>query len=390
MHDESSESFEFATAGRIAFGCGVRRDVASTVVALGRRVLLVSGRDASRAAWLFDELVGLGVEIARLTVVDEPTVEVVEEGVALARREAVTVVVALGGGSVLDAGKAVAGLVGNPGAPNEYLEVVGRGAPLPGPGLPFVAVPTTAGTGTEVTRNAVLTAIGAGVKVSLRSPHLLARAAFVDPRLTASMPPHVTAATGMDAACQVLEAFVSVGANAMTDGFCREGLRRVGRSLRRAFADGQDLAARTDMSLASLLGGLALANARLGAVHGFAAPLGGRYGAPHGALCAHLLAPVWRANLRALRQRMPGSPALPRYAEAARILTGDPAATADDGAVFAERLARDLGLPTLRSHGVESEDGDAIVLAAEQSSSMRGNPITLSHDELLRILDEAL
>jgi alcohol dehydrogenase class IV len=241
-----------------------------------------------------------------------------------------------------------------------------------------------------VTRNAVLTVESFRAKVSLRSPHLIPRAAFVDPELMLSLPPEVTAATGMDAACQVLEPFVSVAANALTDGFCREGLGRVGRSLRRAFDDGADLEARTDMALASLLGGLALANARLGAVHGLAAPLGGRFGAPHGALCARLLAPVWRANLAALRQRQPASPALERYAEAARLLTDDPRASADDGAAFAEGLTRDLRIPNLRSFGVDLIEVDAIVAAAAQASSTRGNPVVLTEAEMRTVLEAAL
>jgi alcohol dehydrogenase class IV len=384
------EAFEFATAARIAFGCGVRREVAPAVAALGRRVLVVCGGDATRVAWLEEHLRSLGLDAVRLSVPGEPAVETVEEGVDLAQRERAQIVVAAGGGSVLDAGKAVAGLVGNPGSSNEYLEVVGLGRPLPGPGLPFIAVPTTAGTGTEVTRNAVLAVRSAGVKVSLRSPYLLPRAAFVDPELTLSMSPAVTAATGMDAACQVLEPFVSVGASAMTDPFCQEGLARVGRSLRRAFADGGDLGARSDMALASLFGGLALANARLGAVHGFAAPLGGRYGAPHGDLCARLVAPVWRANLRALREREPGSPSLGRYAQAARLLTGNAAATADDGAVFVEELSRDLGIRSLSAYGVSLAEADLVVQAAARASSMKGNPIVLTLQELRTILEEAL
>lgn len=383
-------SFEFATAGRVAFGGGVRREVAAAVAAFGGRALLVSGRDRIRGAWLEEELVGRGVDLVRMMVCGEPSVEVVEAGVDLARRERVETVVAVGGGSVLDAAKAVAGLVANPGSPNDYIEVVGLGRPLPGPGLPFVAVPTTAGTGTEVTRNAVLAVDALGVKVSLRSPHLLPRAAFVDPELTSSMSPSLTASTGMDAACQVLEPFVSAGANPMTDGFCREGLVRVGRSLRRAFADGQDLEARTDMALASLLGGLALANARLGAVHGFAAPLGGRYGAPHGELCARLMAPVWRANLAALRERMPESSAIARYAEAAQLLTGDSMASADDGAAFVDALARALGIRPLAVHGVTLADAEAITSAASRASSMKGNPIALAPDELHAVLEAAL
>src|SRR5512145_3376266 len=213
-----AEAFEFATASRIAFGCGVRREVAPAVSALGARVLLVTGRSRARVAWLEDDLRPRGLDLIPVAIDGEPSVAVVEAAVLLAREERVQVVVAVGGGSVLDAAKAVAGLVGNPGAPLDYLELVGQGRALPGPGLPFVAVPTTAGTGSEVTRNAVLTA--QGVKVSLRSAHLLARAAFVDPELTVSMPQGVTAASGMDAACQVIEPFVSVGANLLTDGFC--------------------------------------------------------------------------------------------------------------------------------------------------------------------------
>ena len=213
----------------------------------------------------------------------------VRQGVELARREQCDLVIAFGGGSAIDAGKAIAALLANGGELTDYLEVIGKGQPLRHPSVPFIAVPTTAGTGSEVTRNAVLASAEHQVKVSMRSPLMLPRLAVVDPELTLELPPAVTASTGLDALTQLIEPYVSIRANPLTDGFCLEGLRRVSRSLRRAYHAGRDITAREDMSLASLLGGLALANAGLGVVHGFAAPVGGMFHAPHGAICAALL-----------------------------------------------------------------------------------------------------
>ncbi len=249
-------------------------------------------------------------------------------------------VVGMGGGSVIDAAKAIAALLTNPGDPLDYLEVIGRGLPLANACAPMMAIPTTAGTGAEVTRNAVLASPAHRVKVSLRSASMLPDVAIVDPELTLSMPPAVTAATGLDALTQCLEPFVSHLATPLTDGFCREGLARAARSLRRAYHHGSDVAARRDMALASLCGGLALANAKLGAVHGFAGPIGGMFDAPHGAVCARLLPLVMTANVRALEERSPNSPALVRYAEVAKIVTGDADASIADGV--------DLGAGALR------------------------------------------
>src|SRR5690606_39047218 len=262
------------------------------------------------------------LRLSELPIRGEPEVQTVEDGVELACRDGCDLVLAIGGGSVIDAGKAIAALLTNPGNPRQYLEVVGQGKPLTDDPLPVVAVPTTAGTGAEVTRNAVLGVPEQRVKVSLRSPRMLPVVALVDPELTYSLPPDITASTGLDALTQCIEPFVTPQANPLTDAITREGMRRAARSLQRAFEDGGDREARRDMSIASLCGGLALANAKLGAVHGIAGPLGGMTSVRHGVACARLLPPVIETNLRARRAHAPGSPALARYEEVARSLTG--------------------------------------------------------------------
>lgn len=382
--------FEFATAGRIIFGAGVVREAGALAAALGRRALVVGGRSPERLAPLLETLRAAGVAAITFAVAGEPTVEAAATGSALARAEGCDLVVAMGGGSALDAGKAIAALSVNPGDPLDYLEVVGRGQPLVAPPLPCIAIPTTAGTGSEVTRNAVLGVPAERVKVSLRSPLMLPRVALVDPELTCGLPAALTASTGMDALTQCLEPFVSPAATPLTDGPCREGLARAARSLLRACHEPGDHRAREDMAIASLCGGLALANARLGAVHGFAAALGGMYTAPHGAICARLLGPVMAGNIGALRQRAPQSPALARYAEAARLLTGEAVATPEQGAVWATALADELGIPRLAAYGITAGDFPAIVARASRASSMQGNPITLTDEELAAILHAAL
>src|SRR5690606_34755194 len=344
----------------IVFGPGAVREAAPAAARLGRRAFVVTGRSPERAAAVVDGLRAQGLDPAVFRVVEEPTVERALEGVRAARAAGADVVVGVGGGSVLDAAKAVAALLTNDGDPYDYLEVVGRGQPLGQRPAPVVAVPTTAGTGSEVTRNAVLASPAHRVKVSLRSPLMLPALAVVDPELTYGLPPATTAATGLDALTQVLEPFVSSRATPLTDGFCREGLRRAARSLVRACDDGRDAAAREDMALASLCGGLALANAGLGAVHGFAGPLGGMFPAPHGAVCARLLPFVVEANLRALEARAPRSPARDRYAEAAQLLTGRPAATAADAVAWTHAVVDRLGIPPLSAYGVTAADVPAV------------------------------
>jgi len=272
----------------------------------------------------------------------------------------------------------------------DYLEVIGQGKVLSVPSAPFIAVPTTAGTGAEVTRNAVLAAPEHRVKVSLRSPLMLPRLAVVDPELTLDLPPPITAYTGLDALTQVIEPYVSSSANPLTDGFCVEGIERVSRALRRAYHNGHDLEARTDMSLASLLGGLALANAGLGVVHGFAAPLGGMFPAPHGAVCAALLPHGMEVNIKALRARAAESESLRRYEEVARLLTGRPGVAAEEGIRWVREMCLELNIPPLSSYGIREADVPAFVAKASQASSMQANPIALTHDELREVLTHAL
>ncbi len=296
----------------------------------------------------------------------------------------------MGGGSVIDAAKAIAALLPNAGDPLDYLEVIGRGLPLANDSVPMIAIPTTAGTGAEVTRNAVLASPSHRVKVSLRSVSMLPDVAIVDPELTLSVPKSVTASTGLDALTQCLEPFVSHLATPLTDGFCREGLARAARSLSRAYHHGGDVAARRDMALASLCGGLALANAKLGAVHGFAGPIGGMFDAPHGAVCARLLPLVMEANVRALTDRQPNSPALARYVEVARIVTGRADAGIADGVEWVQALCDELGMPGFASYGMTENDLADVVAKAMPSSSMKGNPIALTEEALIELLQAAL
>jgi len=376
--------FEFATAGRIMAGAGRAAELPGVLAGLGSRVLACTGADPARHA---DLLAGLGLPTVAFPVAGEPTVELARAGVAVAREHGADVVAAVGGGSVIDLGKAVAMLLANGGDPLDYLEVVGSGQKITQPAVPCVAVPTTAGTGAEVTANAVLAVPEHGLKASLRSPLMIPRVALVDPLLTVSCPPAVTAASGLDALTQCLEPFVSVRATPLTDGLAREGLRRAATGLRAAHADGSHLAARTDMATCALLGGMALANAKLGAVHGLAGVIGGTADVPHGMACAALLAPVIDANVRALRS---GSPVLDRYAEVARLLTGKPGASIQDGLDWIRETLILLAVPGLAGFGLGPEDADDIAAKALTSSSMQGNPVALSQGDLTAILLEAL
>src|SRR5215472_16985509 len=379
--------FEFATAGTIVAGAGRAAELPGITAGLGSRVLVCTGADPARHGGL---LAGLGLPAVAFAVAAEPTVELARAGAAAAREHGADVVAAVGGGSVLDLGKAVAMLLGNGGDPLDYLEVIGSGRKITQPAVPCVAVPTTAGTGAEVTANAVLASPAHGLKASLRSPLMIPRVALVDPELTVSCPPRVTAASGLDALTQCLEPFVCVQANPLTDGLAREGLRRAAAGLRAAYADGSDLEARADMAMCSLLGGIALANAKLGAVHGLAGVIGGTADVPHGMACAALLAPVIEANVRALRSGPAGHPALDRYAEAAQLLTGRPAATIEDGLAWIRETVTLLAVPGLATFGLRPEQAGEVAAKAAKSSSMQGNPVALSDSDLHAIVLQTL
>ena len=380
---------EFATSARIVFGPGALSEAAPAARSFGRRALLVVGKSSTRAGTLLEKLGAEGVTASLFHVDGEPGVETVVAGVEQARAEGCELVIGLGGGSALDAGKAIAALLTNPGEIYDYLEVVGRGQPLVNAPAAYIAIPTTSGTGSEATRNAVLTATKQQTKVSLRSASMLPRLAIVDPTLTHGLSPEVTAASGMDALTQLIEPFVSNAPNPLVDGFCREGIRRAARALPRAYeSDNHD--AREDMALASLLSGMALANAKLGAVHAFAGSLGGMFAAPHGALCARLLPLVLAANLKALRERAPQSLSLARFDELAHLLTGDPGADAEDGIAWLPGLCAAFKIAPLAAYGIQKPACLSIAAQAQKTNSMKGNPLVLTDDELVSILEAAL
>jgi len=402
---KGGKRFELTTAGRIIFGRDAVEDVGDIAAGLGRHPLLLTGSAVERAEPLLALLLKQGVRATTFAVPGEPDVELVRAGTALARRERCDSVIGFGGGSVLDTAKAVAVLAVNPGDVLDYLEIIGRGNTLGKPSLPLLAIPTTAGTGSEVTRNSVIASPEHRIKVSLRSLFMLPRVALVDPKLTYLLPAALTATTGLDALTQLIEPYVCKRANPFTNGLCVEGISRVARSLRQAVRSApshvggtvvdreptpEEAVAREDMAIASLFGGLALANAGLGAVHGLAGPLGGMITAPHGALCAALLPPVVEANLRALREREPRSDALLRYDRVAQLLVGSADAVADDAVGWLRALIVDLDIPRLSFYGVGPEHIDELTDKAEAASSMKANPIRLTPAELRRIVESAL
>jgi alcohol dehydrogenase class IV len=380
--------FDFATARRIVFGPGALPEAGPVAAAMGRRALVVTGRNTDRAEPLLNVLADFQVETEFFSAAGEPTVTTVRDAAAKAREAGCDLAVGFGGGSAIDTAKAVSGLLANEGDLLDYLEVIGGGRELEHPAAGCIAVPTTAGTGSEVTKNAVIASPEHRVKVSLRHGSMIPDLALVDPQLTLSAPPEVTAASGLDALTQLIEPFVSAMANPATDALCREGLVRAARSLRAAWSDGEDLPAREDMCVASLFSGLALANAKLGAVHGIAGPFGGMFpGAPHGAVCARLLPAVCAVNLEALAAA--GLDA-GRFEETARLLTASPGAAAADGVRWIEELCAELEVPGLAGYGFGESDFEALAERAARASSMRGNPVELGSEHLREIFRRAL
>lgn len=382
--------FEFATARRIVFGNGRLQLLPMIIKGMGRRAAFVAGSSAERIAPVFQTLKECGVNPAAFSISGEPTTDRIATLTTRARELGCDFVVAFGGGSVIDAGKAIAALLTNTRDLMDYLEVIGKGQPLSMDPAPCIAIPTTAGTGAEVTNNAVLLSPENKIKVSMRHPGMLPDVALVDPELTLSMPPQITASTGLDAFTQLLEAFVSIKSNPMTDGLCREGLMKAARALPRAYAKGDDLEAREAMALASLFGGLALANAKLGAVHGFAGPIGGMFKAPHGMVCAALLPAVFEVNVLALESRSTGGSALEKYREASRIVTGNTDAAPADALLWIKALCKQMSVPGLGDFGITADDFPELVEKAGNASSMKGNHVQLSENELTDILHASL
>ena len=383
-------NFEFDTAQRIIFGAGKMAELPHLAAPLGTRAAFLTGSNAERIAPVFNLLQKCGANPAAFSITEEPTTTRLITITEQARKLGCDYVVAFGGGSVIDAGKALAALLTNQQDLFDYLEVIGKGEPLSHAPAPCIAIPTTAGTGAEATRNAVLLSPEHRVKVSMRHPSMLPTVALIDPELMLSMPPAVTASTGLDAFTQLLEAFTSNKANPLTDALCREGLKRVSRSILKAYTNGANLEARTDMAMGSLFSGIALANAGLGAVHGFAGPIGGMFKAPHGMVCASLLSAVVKTNLHALKARDPENPALDKYVEAALLITENPDASINALLMWIEQLCRQMQVPGLNAFGIDASDIPTMVEKGKRAGSMKGNPIALTDEELAQILRESL
>ncbi len=382
--------FDFATANAIRFGPGTAKTIASLLPAELDRIFLISGSDPLRYQSVFAWLEKNGFDLAVYSTSGEPTIDSVNAALSAARSYQAACVVALGGGSVIDTGKAVAALLPNPGPMLDYLEGVGRGKPLERASLPFMAIPTTAGSGSEATRNSVIAVPEAGRKVSLRSAGMLPRWAVVDPELTYHLPRTVAAYSGLDALVQNLEAYLSRDANPLSDGIARSGIQYAARSLRSACGPKLDPASKADLCVASLCGGIALSNARLGSVHGLAGALGGMIPAPHGAICASLLVHCFKANLHALSTRQPQHPSLEKMRDLATLITGNPEAKATYAVAWLDSLVSDLEIPRLGKLGLSADQIGEVARKAAASSSMAGNPIELSRFEVEEILEESL
>lgn len=380
-------SFEFATASRVIFGWGAVADLPDLVAELAPQAMVITGSTPDRHAQILGRL-RERVQVMTFELSGEPTVDDVERAFESVKEKPPGVVIGLGGGSVIDLAKAVAVRVTNAGPLRAYLELGQAPKPLSESPLPVIAVPTTAGTGAEVTRNAVLGVPDQAVKVSLRDRGMLPVVALVDPELTLGVPLDLTVSTGMDALTQLIEPFVSPMATPVTDAFCRDGIPRIFNHLPSVVTTPSDQAARSEMSLASLFGGLALANAKLGAVHGIAGPLGGMAPVPHGAACAALLVPVLKANLQAARASG-NTRFLDRLSEVGGML---PSPVQDPEGVV-EGITQWMApfeVAGLGSHGLQAAQVSSLADKASRSSSMKGNPFALDRSTLEQVIQSAL
>jgi len=382
-------NFEFSTASKIIFGDKSVSRAADIGEAYGHKALIVCGSGQTSIAPLLKSLNKTGLEVDLFRVAHEPDIRIITEGVEKGKSSHCDFLIGIGGGSVIDSAKAISAMMTNPGELLDYLEVVGKGEKIQNMPLPMIAIPTTAGTGTEVTMNAVISVPEHQVKVSMRSQMMIPNTAIIDPELTYSMPKTLTASTGMDALTQCLEGYVSSKANPLTDCIARDGIKIAAQSLLTAYLDGENREAREGMALASLYGGITLANSGLGAVHGFAGVIGGMSGIPHGEVCSSLLAAVLKYNVQTIKEQSRLERMLLRFREIAQWLTGNEKATVDDGVLWIQNLNDQLSLPGLKEIGVRHEDFDQIIDKAIFSSSMQKNPVQLSKITLKKILIES-
>ena len=381
-------NFSFECPGKIIFGAGKINELTGIIKPISDNIIIITGK-SNRYNPVFQELKETGINYVIYKVESEPLIEDVDRAVELARKNFSTLVLGFGGGSVIDVAKAVSIMLLNPGEVLDYLEVVGKGGTLTEPSIPCIAVPTTSGTGAEVTKNSVLKSVVHKRKVSMRSPTMIPEFVIIDPELMLTLPKDITTFTGMDALTQVIEPFISQMGNPFTDMLCRDAIKKATAALLILNKEPGNIEARTDMAYVSLIGGLALANAKLGAVHGFAGPIGGMFEIPHGLVCAILLPNTLKINLEAIKKR--GSKEqLEKYDELAKLLLNDESKKAEDVISYLTELNVTLNIPGLGSYGIKKDDITEIVYQSKNSSSMQGNTIPLTEDEMSLILKNSL
>jgi alcohol dehydrogenase class IV len=386
--------FQFSRLPEIHFKRGIIAELPSIVHRYGNKILLVTGKSSfihsGNAVKLFQDFNEKGIEFNILSVPGEPSPEIINNATKMFKSGGINLVVAIGGGSVIDAGKAISAMMNRSESVVEFLEGVGN-KEHPGTKLPFIAVPTTSGTGSEATKNAVISSIGkSGFKRSLRHDNFVPDIALIDPELTLNCPKEITSASGMDCFTQLTEAYLSVKSNEYTDALALEGFKAIKTSLTRTYKNGEDIEARTGMSFAALTSGICLANAGLGVVHGFASSLGGMYNIPHGLICATLMAKSNEINIRELRKNGNNPAALKKYAALGELFL-DNGGKADnyniDGFVsYLHKLTNDMELTSLRSSGIEEKDIDIVCSQTE----IKNNPVKLTQENLAEILLESL
>lgn len=391
-------TFDFLNTPQIIFGCGRFDELGKIIESFGKRILLVASNSAlkhkivDKEIMIINDQYDYSIEISILK--GEPDTEQIDKCVEIGLKNKSELIIGLGGGSVIDAGKAVAGLISNGGNSKDYMEVIGKGRKITKEALPYIAIPTTAGTGSEVTKNAVILSKEDKLKSSIRSPLLVPKIALIDPELMTTIPKEITASTGLDALTQLIEAYTSNKSQPITDELARIGIKRAAESLILAYENGDDISAREDMAFAALLSGICLANAGLGAIHGFAGPIGGMYGIPHGIICGTLLKPVIEENIRLMLSQVPFHRSLTKYSEINHLLGGiQPDGIKDAANQLIEKLnklSKKLNIPKLSKYNLKEDSFESIILKAKKSSSMKYNPIELSDESLLSILNQII
>jgi alcohol dehydrogenase class IV len=386
--------FQFSRLPKILFKNGAISQLPSIIQQYGTEIILVTGRNSflrsAIAARLLDDLKLKGIVVHLIAVPGEPSPELVDDAVNKFRNEKINLVTSIGGGSVLDAGKAIAAMMYRKESVTEYLEGIGT-KKHPGSSLPFIAIPTTSGTGSEATKNAVISKVGAdGFKRSLRHDNFVPDIALVDPELTLNCPEDITAASGMDCFTQLVESYLSDKSIEYTDALALEGLKAIKSSLLRSYTDGTDIDARVGMSFAALTSGICLANAGLGAVHGFASSVGGLFDIPHGLICGTLMASVNERNIRELRKRADSNPTLKKYRLLGELFS-DVRSQSEDYYVdsfisFLHTLTLQLNLPGLNKNQINEKDIEFIC----NNTEMKNNPVKLTSEDLRDILKSRL